>query len=130
MGSNKVNLRLRDGPHANLVETSREESRKGAAEDHVSVATGQANPHAADILLCDETLHVALGEGVLVGEGEGRVLRVSIQGHDAVETLAKFHQGIAVDLPCGMLTTTTTTINTPIATTTTINTPIACKVVV
>lgn len=101
--AHKVDLRLGNCTHSDLVESSREEGRKGAAEHDVPVATGQADAYAADVLLSDEALHVALGEGFLVCEGEGGVLGVSIESNNAFKVLAEFDQSVAIHLTSGML---------------------------
>ena len=103
VGPDKVDLGLGDGPHADLVEGPSEEGGKGAAEDDVAVPAGQPDAHAHQVLLGDEALHVALREGVLVGEREGGVLGVPVQGYDAGVALAQLDQGVAVDLTGGAL---------------------------
>jgi len=88
MRPHEVDLGLGNGAHPDLVEGTCEEGGKGAAEDDVPVSTGQADAHSSNVLFCDEALHVALVKRLLVSEGEGGVLGVSIQSHDTVVVLA------------------------------------------
>lgn len=46
MGTTEVDVALRDGRHANLVEGPREEGRESAAEGHCPVACGTAHSNA------------------------------------------------------------------------------------
>ena len=103
MRSNKVDLRLGNGSHADLIERPSEEGSERAAEDDVAVSAGQPDAHTHQVLLGDEALHVAVVEGLLVGEREGGVLGVAVQGHDAGEALAQLDQGVAVDPPGSVL---------------------------
>ena len=103
MRADKVDLGLRDGTHADLVESPSEEGSKGAAEDNVAVSAGQSDAHAHQVLLGNEALHVAVVEGLLVGEREGGVLGVTVQGHDARVTLAQLDKGITINFPGGKL---------------------------
>ena len=103
MGPHKVHLSLGDGAHADLIKGAGKEGGEGAAEDDVPVPTAEPDAHATDVLFGDEALHVAIGEGVLVGEREGGVLGVSVQGYDTLVVLAEFDQGISVYLTCGKL---------------------------
>ena len=103
MGSNAVDLGLRDGSHANLVESSREEGSKGGDEHDVPVPATESDPHPAHVLLSNEALHEAVGKRILVGEGKGRVLRVSVQSNDAVKVLPQFHERFTIHLASGML---------------------------
>ena len=104
MRSHKVDLGLGNGSHADLVEGTCKESRKGAAEDNVPVTAGHSDSHTANILLGNEALHIAIREGILVGQGEGGVFGVSIESHDAIVVLAELHQSISIHLTGGNLT--------------------------
>ena len=101
--AHKVDLSLGDSTHADLVEGSGEEGGERAAENDVPVTTGQPYAHATDVLLGDEALHIAIREGLLVGEGEGGVLGVTIQSHNAIVALPEFDQSISVYLASSML---------------------------
>ncbi len=101
--SHEVDLSPGNGTHSDLVKGTGEESSEGAAEDNVPVTTRHANPHTTDILLSNEALHIAIVEGLLVGERESGVLGVSIQSNDAIEALSKLHKGISVHLTSSML---------------------------
>lgn len=103
MRTHKVDLSHGDGAHSDLVKGTREEGSKGTAEDNVPVTTGQPNAHTTDVLLCDEALYVAIGEGILVGEGEGGVLSVTVQGKDSLVVLTQLDQSIAIHFTCGKL---------------------------
>lgn len=103
MRAHEVDLSLGNGAHTNLVEGSREEGGKGAAEHDVPVTTSQPNPHAADVLLGNEALHIAAWEGGLVGEREGRVLGVPVQSNNAIVALAKLDQRFSINLTSSML---------------------------
>ena len=87
MGSDTVDLGLRDGSHADLIKGSCEERGEGRNEDYVPVSAGQSDSHADHVLLGNEALDKPVGEGVLVGEGEGGILGVSIKSHNAVIAL-------------------------------------------
>ena len=76
--THKVDLSLRDGTHADLIERASEEGSKGAAEHDVSVSACQPNAHAHNVLLCNEALHITVVEGGLVRERESGVLSVAI----------------------------------------------------
>lgn len=103
MRAHEIHLGLGDGAHADLVEGTREESGEGAAEHDVPVPAAEPDAHAADVLFSDEALHIAVGEGVLVGEGEGGVLGVSVESHNTLVVLAKLDQSVSVDLTSGHL---------------------------
>ena len=79
MGSHQVDLGLRYGSHANLIESAGEERCKGTAEDDVTIPAREPNPDTHQVLLSDEAFNVAVVEGFLVGEGEGGVLGVSVK---------------------------------------------------
>ena len=51
------------------------------------------------VLLGDEALDVALGEGLLEGLGEGGVLGVSVHGHHPLAGLSQLGQRNAVRTP-------------------------------
>ena len=103
MGADKVDLGLGDGSHADLVEGTGEECGKGAAEDDVPVPASKPNANANQILFRNEALDVAIGERLLVGEGEGGVLGVAVQSQDATVVSAELHQSITVGLAGGNL---------------------------
>lgn len=103
MRAYKVDLSLGNGTHTDLVKSSREEGGKSAAEHDVPVAAGQANAHTTDVLLGNEALDIAIREGILVGEGEGRVLSVSVKSNNAFKVLAKFDQSFSIHLTSSML---------------------------
>ena len=85
MGPDTVNLCQRNGTHTDLIEGSREERGKGRNEDDIPISAGQSDSHTDHILLGNEALDKPVRECVLVGEGIGRVLGVSIKGDNAVK---------------------------------------------
>lgn len=103
MRSHKVSLSLRDGAHTDLVKTPGKEGSEGATEDDVPVPASQTNAHTADVLLGNEALDVAIGECVLVSEGEGGVLCVTIQCYNTIVVLPKLNQGITIHFTSGNL---------------------------
>ena len=103
MGADKVDLSLGDGSHADLVKGTGEECSKGAAEDNVPIPASEPNADANQVLFSNEALNVAIGEGLLIGEGEGGVLGVSVKSQDAIVVGAKLHQSITVGLAGGNL---------------------------
>lgn len=61
---------------------------------------GGPDRRAYHVLLGDEALNVAVGEGLLEGLGESRVLGVSVEGHHSLAGLAEFGQRHAIRTPC------------------------------
>ena len=103
MGSNKVAVGLRDGAHSNLVVGTGEEAGEGGTDDNVAVSAGHPDADPDQILLGDEALHEAVRESVLVSQGEGGVLCVSVQGNDIGTALPKLYQRITIYLTRGKL---------------------------
>ena len=103
MRAHKVDLSLRDGSHSDLIKGTSEEGGESAAEDDVSVPASETDSYSTQVLLCDEALDIAIGEGLLVGEREGGVFGVSIKSNNAIKTLSEFHEGISVCLASGNL---------------------------
>ena len=103
MRSNAVNLCLRDGPHADLVEGSCEKGGEGRDKNDVTASAGQPDPHTHHVLLGDEAFDETVAKRFLVGESKGGVLGVSIEGHDAIKVFPKFDQSLAICLACGYL---------------------------
>ena len=96
MRAHEVDLSLRNGSHPDLVKRSREESGKSAGKDHITAPCVHADGHAHHVLLGDEALNKAIWVGLLVGEGKGGVLGVSIHALDAVVRLAKVHEPVTI----------------------------------
>lgn len=96
MRANKVDVGLGDGTHADLIVSPRQETSKGAHEHHIAVTAGATDAHTNEILLSDEALDESVWEGILVGDGKGGVLGVSVQGHDIGDGLAQFDKGSAI----------------------------------
>lgn len=106
MRPHKVDLCLRDGSHSDLIKGTGEESGKGATEYDIPVPASETNTDSAEVLLGDEALNVAIGEGLFVGEGEGGVLGVSVQSNDALKVLSQLHKSITIRLTSSNLQTT------------------------
>ena len=103
MRADKVDLCLGNGSHTNLIKGTSEESCKSAAEDDVSVPATEADSNAAQVLLSNEALDVAIVERFLVRQGKGGVLGVAIQSHDSLVILTQLDQSISIRLASGNL---------------------------
>ena len=63
--AHKVDIRLRDGPHSDLVERSRQECCERADKCDRAIPCRRTNGYTSQVLLSDVTLNEPLGEGVL-----------------------------------------------------------------
>lgn len=97
--ADEVDVRLRNGAHADLVESAREERGERRDERNGAVAARRTDRHAHQILLGDEAFDVALREALLDLIREGRVLRVAVQTDDALVAGRHFGQRRAVRQP-------------------------------
>ena len=96
VGSDAFDVGLRDGSHANLIESPGEESGEGADEGHRAATAAASNTNTDQVLFGDETLNEALWESLLEGDSECGVLRVTIHGHYASAALTEFLQGSTI----------------------------------
>ena len=103
MRANKVDVGLGNGTHADLVIGPRQEARESTDEHHLAVTASATDADANQVLLSDEALDEAVGEGILVGDGEGGVLGVSIQSNHVGVVLSKLDQGSTVRYTGGNL---------------------------
>ena len=103
MRAHKVDFRLGDGPHSDLVEGSGEESGKRRHKHDVASTATEPDAHAHHVLLGNETLDESLGAAVLVGDGKRGVLGISVKCHDSGVVLPQLHQSLSIRLPSGNL---------------------------
>ena len=98
MRTTEVRRSARNGTHAELIESSAQETGESTGKRNGAAPCGSADGHAHQVLLGDEALHVAVRVRLLEVQRKGRVLCVSVHRDDAVTAGADLGQCCAVGL--------------------------------